>query len=68
MVAGNGGARRVRELESFVSWLRGGRTQEECGGRGFRRRVAWCWQVEPLIDQPAIEAARAHGGRHLHRA
>lgn len=53
MVAGNGGARRVRELESFVSWLRSGRTQEECGGRGFRKRVAWCWQVEPLMELPA---------------
>ena len=51
-VMASGRTRRLRELESFVSWLRGGRTQEECGGRGFRKRVAWCRKLEPLIDQP----------------
>ncbi|KAE8128690.1 IS1/IS1595 family N-terminal zinc-binding domain-containing protein, partial [Bifidobacterium tibiigranuli] len=51
MVAPSVNARRLGQLEGFVAWLRGGHSLEE-QGRSFRRHTAWCWQVEPLIDQP----------------
>jgi hypothetical protein len=37
-------------LEQFVGWLLGSQTQRQVGGRTFRRRHSWCWQVEPCID------------------
>lgn len=54
VVASSTGAARLRELESFVAWLRGGRSHAE-QGRSFRRHTAWCWQVEPLIAQPPLK-------------
>jgi hypothetical protein len=39
------------ELRSFVSWLTGKHTQADADGtttgRTFRRRTAWCWDIQP---------------------
>jgi hypothetical protein len=41
------------QLRSFVSWLVGKDTQADADGtatgRSFRRRTAWCWNVQPAL-------------------
>jgi hypothetical protein len=41
------------ELRSFVEWLTGKHTQAEVDGtatgRSFRRRTAWCWNMQPQL-------------------
>ena len=43
---------RRAQLDTFVGWLSGSRTQADLGGgtgRTFRRDHAWCWNVDPQI-------------------
>ena len=42
---------RAAQLDAFVSWLLGPSRQFEHGrsARTFRRRHAWCWNVDPVI-------------------
>ena len=45
---------RRHEITRFVTWLLGTTSQEAAAGkntsaRTFRRKTAWCWQVEPTL-------------------
>lgn len=44
---------RRAELEAFLAWLLGKKSQTEITGtltgRSFRRRTQWCWRIEPVI-------------------
>lgn len=44
---------RRHDLEAFVSWLVGKASQAEMDGtatgRSFRRRIAWCWDLNPVL-------------------
>jgi hypothetical protein len=44
---------RRAEVTRFVGWLTSAHTQDDAGtgsARSFRRRHAWCWNIEPVID------------------
>lgn len=44
---------RKSELDAFTGWLLGPADQGDTSlgsARSFRRRTAWCWQVEPTIS------------------
>lgn len=47
---------RRHELDSFLAWLLGKLSQTEAAGQQhrstFHRRIAWCWNVTPLL--PAV--------------
>lgn len=40
-------------FDQFLVWLLGKVSQSEIGssGRGFRRQIAWCWRVKPIVAQ-----------------
>lgn len=44
---------RRHDLDAFVSWLVGKASQAEMDGtttgRSFRRRIAWCWDLNPVL-------------------
>jgi len=43
---------RAGQIDAFIGWLTGSRTQSDLGGgtgRTFRHEHAWCWNVDPHI-------------------
>jgi putative transposase len=42
-------AARRAQLEEFLSWLLGAAGQPQGRERGFRKRTAWCWDLQPYI-------------------
>lgn len=43
---------RSGQIDAFIEWLTGSRTQAELGGgtgRTFRHEHAWCWNIDPQI-------------------
>lgn len=59
-------------MTRFVAWLTSTRTQAEAGigsARSFRRRHAWCWNLEPAIgvtgeiyDEVQLDGTYLHAG------
>lgn len=47
---------RKAEFDLFLAWLLGKDSQTEIGtsGRSFRRHIAWCWWVEPIVAQSGV--------------
>lgn len=62
-----GDARRCAQLREFLSWLLKANGQPEGHARGFRKRVSWCWSLQPHIEpdhkpHPVVMADGTHVG------
>jgi hypothetical protein len=63
---------RAGQLDTFVGWLTGSRTQADLGGgtgRSFRHEHAWCWNIDPHIpvtgevyDEIQVDGTYLSGG------
>lgn len=63
---------RAAQLDRFVAWLMGSRTQADLGGgsgRTFRHEHAWCWNVDPaagitgeIYDEVQLDGTYLTGG------
>ncbi|WP_166852958.1 IS1249 family transposase, partial [Isoptericola sp. BMS4] len=62
---------RAAHLDAFVAWLMGNTTQHDVGpsARSFRRRHAWCWNVDPHVpitgevyDEVQVDGTYLTGG------
>lgn len=44
---------KKNQLQQFLKWILGKQSQNEISGtqtgRSFRRQIAWCWEIKPLI-------------------
>ena len=51
----NGAKRRRAQLDEFLDWLLETASQRRRveSARNFRKRVDWCWQLEPHIEPMA---------------
>lgn len=63
---------RAAQLDRFVGWLMGSRTQADLGGgtgRAFRHEHAWCWNLDPVVpvtgeiyDEVQVDGTYLSGG------